>query len=79
MRKIIVLLLSANILFAVPCNELIRYIGSGGDSLQYQEIILNCTDGYKFRVFSEINTNRILEIEDNKYLKKGDTNENKEN
>lgn len=77
MKKILILILTANMLFAVSCAESVRYFGVWNDNYQFQEINLTCIDGYKFRVLSEIPRRKIIEIEDNKYLKKGKLDEDK--
>lgn len=79
MRNFLLIILIAEILSAVPCKETIRYFGAWSDSELFQEINLDCIDGYKFRVLSETYRRKIIEIEDNKYLKKGKINENKKN
>lgn len=79
MKLVFIFSLCSSFLYGVSCKETIKYFNQGSSDIQLQEINLHCVDGYKFRVLSEVNTKRILEIEDNKYLNKGKINENKEN
>jgi len=58
--------------FSVQCTERItNYGGFGGDDFNPIQIhIVECVDGYWFKMIYNTQTGKIIEIQDNKYLKK---------